>query len=70
MSEWTMRITTGCGAHWDTIRGEESDLREQGIGFTTKIGQKSWVCVLSLNGTRVATCRLGTWINEAWVSAP
>jgi hypothetical protein len=60
---WALRIYNAKGELWDCVKGTEAELREQGVGFTTAPRQKSWHCVLSKNGARVATCRAGVWRN-------
>lgn len=49
------------GELWDRITGSESDLRQQGVGFTTVRGQLAWTCYLWRAGTLVAKCKCGVW---------
>jgi hypothetical protein len=55
-----LHIFNSKGALWDRITGTEADLREQGVGFTTGYGQKTWTCELRRNNG-VATCKGGVW---------
>jgi hypothetical protein len=60
--KWTLKVFNGDGSLWDRIDGDEVDLREQGVGFTTNKGQLLWRFSLLKNGEAVAMCKRGRWM--------